>query len=383
MASFTKESSTEKPTAIDIINDIHDRTVLQIPATIRKIEQLPERTEDIIQTGSCGASGYRSTDNGKPVVVKQMDVLSKIKNNILDKLSTLPPEKIEKYTKYIVTGLLNEIVNYHEVSQMSEHFFCKFIGYKIEYKPDTTAADSFTFLVYIVMEDCGEKDLHDFSGDLLDDNNFTNTQRLKILCSIFGKLLFDLMLLHDNGFVHLDLKPENIFIKTNPDNVSLDEKYTVLLGDAGSLTKIGDTPYVDGPIGTPIYKAWEVYDTYVTSVKNDDDLKGADIYSIFIIIYKLLEEYKHFGNKNINTHIFNILFGKYIESRFYKSKYFNWLEMVRNSKSADRPDINTLVALFDHNKSIWLGGKRRTYKKPSRKARKKNCAQKTNRRRRR
>lgn len=340
---------------------------------------MPPQTGPTIQTGSEGsASGYRATIGVKPVVVKQINVLSKIEKNIISK--QLSPEAIEKSKKYIITGLLNEIVNYYKVSQITEHFFCRFIGYKIEYEL-TEFLESSMFVVSIVMEDCGEQDLFDFSGKLLENNTKPHSERVKILCSIFGHLLFDLMILHNNGFVHLDLKPENIFIKTNPGVLPLDEQYTVLLGDAGGLTKVGETQHVDGPIGSPKYIAPEVS---VPPVNNNANLKGADIYSVFITIFVLLTDYKKYI-KFIQFEIFNILFGNYDTSTFKKQDSDTWIKMITKNQPYDRPDIDTLLALFDHNKSKWYGGARRRTKtqRPSKKGRKKRGAQKTNRRRRR
>ena len=388
MASFeelTPADIIETPAVIietpaDIIQDIHRRTVLQIPAEITQIPELPPQTGSAIQTGSEGsASGYRSIYNGKSVVVKQINVLSKIRNNILSK-KQLPPKIIEESKKYIITGLLNEIVNYYKVSQITKHFFCRFIGYKIEYEL-TVGLESSTFIVSIVMDDCGEQDLFDFSGELFVNNTKTYYERVNILCSIFGHLLFDLMILHNNGFVHLDLKPENIFIKTNPGVLSLDEQYTVLLGDAGGLTKVGETKYVDGPIGSPKYIAPEVLNT---QVKNDYNLKGADIYSVFITIFKILEDYKK-NIKFIQYEIFNKLFGDYDASTFKKPGIHSWIEMIINSRPYDRPDIDTLVTLFGNNKSQRYGGARGRTKthRSSKKGHKKRGTQKTNRLRRR
>lgn len=382
MASFAQLTPADIiETPADIIQNIHDITVSQIPAEITQIDELPPQTGPVIQTGSEGsASGYRATIDNKPVVVKQINVLTKIQKNIISK--PLSPEAIEKSKIYIITGLLNEIVNYYKVSQITEHFFCRFIGYKIEYEYELTGGlESSTFIVSIVMEDCGEQDLFDFSGELFVNNTKTYYERVNILCSIFGHLLFDLMILHKNGFVHLDLKPENIFIKTNPGVLSLDEQYTVLLGDAGGLTKVGETQHVDGPIGTPEYIARELY---FTPVQNDYNLKGADIYSVFITIFKILEDYKK-NIKFIQYEIFNKLFGDYDASTFKKPGSRSWIEMIINSRPYDRPDIDTLVALFGDNKSQRYGGARRRTKthRPSKKGRKKRGTQKTNLRRRR
>ena len=326
MASFAQLTPAEIiKSQQEIIQNIHDITVSQIPAEVTQIAELPPQTGPTIPTGATGASIYRSIYNGKPVVVKKINVLSKIRNNILGK-KQLPPKIIEESKIYIITGLLNEISNYYEISQIPGHFFCRFIGYKIEYKT-SDSVDGYRFIVSIVMEDCGTEDLHSYFERILTNvklGNIALKQSYRLLTWTIVQALLALQKLHSDGWVHLDLKPENIFFNNN--------SKIVLLGDSGSVTKIGASTYVLGPFGTPSYIAPELLYTFF-GIKNNDMLKRADIYSLFM-------SFKFFTN-NYNK-VFNINLKEDTEIKDILGEG-EWFEKIFNPDPILRPSADELI----------------------------------------
>jgi serine/threonine protein kinase len=326
MASFAQLTPAEIiKSQQEIIKNIHDITVSQIPAEVTQIAELPPQTGPAIPTGA-GTSGYRSIYNGKPVVVKQINVLSKIRNNILGK-KQLPPKIIEESKIYIITGLLNEISNYYEVSQIPGHFFCRFIGYKIEYKT-SDSVDGYRFIVSIVMEDCGTEDLHSYFERILNNvksGNIALKQSYRLLTWTIVQALLALQKLHSDGWVHLDLKPENIFFNNN--------SKIVLLGDSGSVTKIGASTMVLGPVGTPAYIAPELLYTFF-GIKNNDMLKRADIYSLFM-------SFKFFTN-NYNK-VFNINLKEDAEIKDILGEG-EWFNRIFDKNPQNRPNVDELIA---------------------------------------
>jgi serine/threonine protein kinase len=235
-------------------------------------DKLPSDLKDL-QSGSFGKTVVSKT---KAIVVKIIRF-----HKDLDELG------IER----TIHSLHNEIVNYHAISTLCPKNFCKFLGYYF----DPTSME-----VYIKMENCG-KDFFDFHEeaeqdftrrlekcrndeslsihefrDALDklEVDFIKTKKV-----ILYKILEAMKCLHDNGYAHLDLKPENIVVYNNANDV----KFV----DAGSLTKIrpGTRVHV---FGTKNYMAPELYRTKL--VDNDEGLKMMDVYSFGKMCEYMLSE---------------------------------------------------------------------------------------------
>lgn len=345
MASFSKteKSSIQQSITANVYNGL-----LQMTIGIPNFESLPAPTGKNIETFTTVTSGYHSQFEGKPVVVKKIDLSQLIERNIQDVLLTVEQQN------YIVINILgnchNEIVNYHEVSQLRDSCFCKFIGYNIHYREGNP------LILSIVMEDCGDQDLSTYVDSLLlsDDAYYA----LTMLKYLFVKILKKLEILHDAGFVHGDIKLENIFFNSNTGEV--------LLGDAGSLTKIGATEYILGGYGTPEYRDPKL----VRPIKNDERLKSSDIYSLFVSINKkAVPLAKALYKTTSHVHFFDGIFGihytpiifqsasiveskyKYWQRNFFfnKEKYYTndkWLNIVRFSDQHDRPTATELLVII-------------------------------------
>jgi serine/threonine protein kinase len=182
------------------------------------------------------------------------------------------------FSDKMINSLRNEIVNYHRISTLCPKYFCKFIGYS--YNADE-------FVVAIVMENCGI-DLLEFFNYEIDEkyrlkytaaeNNRTMVEEIDIekmskLKFIFYKILEAIDCLHYNGYVHLDIKPENIVV------LSKSGTYEIKFIDAGSLTRItpGTKTYV---FGTEKYMAPELLQVRSDPLlDNNVGLTKLDIYS--------------------------------------------------------------------------------------------------------
>lgn len=117
-------------------------------------------------------------------------------------------------------------------------------------------------------------------------------QRLEISSMIF----FTVKMMHENGYVHGDIKPENIMIWINPRNQSVSLKFI----DLESIMTKNTVHWT----GTPIYFPPEMLTRLIVSSKDEvcllpgakpftwSDYKGYDLWSIGIIIYMFTyEEY--------------------------------------------------------------------------------------------
>jgi len=180
----------------------------------------------------------------------------------------------------LLLSLENEIVNYYTISKLCPEYFCKFIGYHFNQS---------NFELYIVMEYCGT-DLFDFYNrmdekflktylNVAGNRNKTDELELefmtvkKIICY---RIMKALRCLHKEGFVHLDLKPENMVLSNTPD-----KSYVVKFIDAGTLTKIDKSDDKKTKIyvcGTLDYMAPEIR-RESEFIDNSRALKKLDVYA--------------------------------------------------------------------------------------------------------
>jgi len=147
MASFSsiQQSMIQQSITANVYNGL-----LQMTTGIPNVESLPASTVKKIETITTVTSGYHSQIEGTPVVVKKIDLSQLIERNIQGVLLTV--EQQNNIATNILGNCHNEIVNYHEVSQLPALCFCKFIGYNIHYR------EGDSLILSIVMDDCGDQD---------------------------------------------------------------------------------------------------------------------------------------------------------------------------------------------------------------------------------
>ena len=230
-----------------------------IPKEVPEIpfDEIPKKSKFALPSGGYGEA-YLSDDKTRAVKIINLN------RHLSDK---------------IIISLQNEIVNYHRISTLCPKYFCKFIGYSYNEED---------FVVAIVMENCGTDLLEFFNSEIdekyrlkyraAENNNRDvfeeiDIEKMSKLKFIFYKVIEAIDCLHYNGYVHLDIKPENIVVLPKNDT------YEIKFIDAGSLTRIthGTKTYV---FGTKEYMAPELLqvrsDPYL---ENNNGLTKLDIYS--------------------------------------------------------------------------------------------------------
>lgn len=127
----------------------------------------------------------------------------------------------------------------------------------------------------------------------------------EILSDLVVELAAALEHVHDHGFMHLDLKPENIIISRGG---------TLYLCDFDTAQPIPDKPIkIEKKSGTPFYMPPEVTNGWEFDHR-------ADIYAYGVTIYELLTEVKPFEGQTQKAMLANQLNSRY---RIRKPREFN------------------------------------------------------------
>ncbi|MCU0682493.1 MAG: serine/threonine protein kinase [Polyangiaceae bacterium] len=104
-------------------------------------------------------------------------------------------------------------------------------------------------------------------------------------CSLAYQMLEALAVVHDAGVVHRDVKPENLFLRTDGTCVLLDFGLVKVLLDGG---RFGPQGFVTAPgqvVGTHRYLPPEIFDD---ASKSDGRTYVADIYAVGVVLVELL-----------------------------------------------------------------------------------------------
>lgn len=128
--------------------------------------------------------------------------------------------------------------------------------------------------------------------EYIDDSGIeTNDELFEICMDIFLQICNGVKYLHDNGYIHTDLKPENIMINTLRKNLRPGD---VKIVDLGTINKIGNYKTYkiqkgvelksDFALGTPGFKDFCQYDE-----KSDtkQDRRSIDIYQLGATFYDI------------------------------------------------------------------------------------------------
>jgi serine/threonine protein kinase len=261
------ETQNTNPYYLENIEDIDEfitKTIAPSGVPILEDKDIPQETNNKLPKNEF-VTGYISSDG--QYAIKNINYGEKIKNDRF--VSML---QMYFFIREIKEALTSELINYHDISKKCPQSFCKLIGYKYNDK---------TRILTIKMENCG-KDLYDFYD--IGIKPYPDFSRYEISLPYQESLTFRnhirqllniLKCLHDNDYVHFDLKLENIVI---------DEEGILKLIDAGSLTKINNDNNESTVIvrGTGKFMAPEL--RAKVQYRNDNLLKATDIYSLGIIL---------------------------------------------------------------------------------------------------
>jgi serine/threonine protein kinase len=249
---------------IEDIDEFITKTIAPSGVPILEDIDIPQETNNKLPKNEF-VTGYISSDG--QFAIKNIDYGEKIKND-----RSVSMEHVYLFIREIKEALTSELINYHDISQKCPKSFCKLFGYKYNNK---------TRILTIKMENCG-KDLYDYYyigikpyPDFSQYEISLPYQESLTFRNHIRQLLNILKCLHDNDYVHFDLKLENIVI---------DEKGILKLIDAGSLTKINNDNNKSTVIvrGTGKFMAPELREK--AAYRNDNLLKATDIYSLGIIL---------------------------------------------------------------------------------------------------
>eukprot|EP01083_Nonionella_stella_P108384 315234_1 len=166
-------------------------------------------------------------------------------------------------------------------------------------------------------------------------------QTLQLLIQINNGLLH----IHSNDIVHLDLKPENIFIAKQNNGC-----ICVKIGDFGisTLIKNRDQKTLKMCSGDPIYIAPEILDSLsnVHNICSDDveNIKKVDIFSLGIIMLEMMYDV------NLPSQGTQFAYLRNIE----KNETIEWSEFGEDSKENDQLKLKHIVS-----KMLWKDPKDR------------------------
>ncbi|PQE06561.1 camk kinase protein [Rutstroemia sp. NJR-2017a WRK4] len=140
------------------------------------------------------------------------------------------------------------------------------------------------YWVYFAMEYFPMGTLHGFiNGNMLEDD-------VRIISS---QLIAGLRIMHEEGFAHRDLKPQNIFI------VQKTPVWWIKIGDFGITKRSSNITALQTEIGTPLYRAPEV-SGYIEDVAEDSESSvythAVDIWSFACVVYEMLALHVPFAN---------------------------------------------------------------------------------------
>jgi len=120
-------------------------------------------------------------------------------------------------------------------------------------------------------------------GDLFDSIIKSGKYHEQLARTLFKQLVSGLEYIHNNGYVHLDLKPDNIFI---------DQNYNLKIADF-DLAKVNESKF-KGQIGTMNYMAPEILEY------KEFDGKTTDIFGLGIILFSMVVGHLPFTQAKYN-----------------------------------------------------------------------------------
>ena len=218
------------------------------------LDQIP-RASNIRFPESTFGTGYISEDGQH--AVKNINLKQRIEQTSIN------------YTvDNIIESLKSELKNYYAITQICPESFCKLVGYHYDIHNTT---------LIIVMENCGT--------DLFDIYSTESKPDEKTQINHIGQIIVVIECLHQNWFVHFDIKPENVVLHEN----------TIKLIDAGSLTYVNVYNNIVYVRGTDFYMAPELQGK--PKIANSVGLLSTDIYSLGVLFLLMILPLGRFINK--------------------------------------------------------------------------------------
>lgn len=141
--------------------------------------------------------------------------------------------------------------------------------------------------IYLVTEFCEKGDLFDYTHKAI---SLSKSKTWKFLI----EMCIGLSYIHEQGIIHCDLKPQNVFVGRDS---------CVRIGDLSSAIVSRKTNHFSVCYGTPCYTAPEVYAKQNFSHK-------ADIWSLGCILYELCTRRKAFDSNNVEMLKEKVINGK-------------------------------------------------------------------------
>lgn len=187
---------------------------------------------------------------------------------------------------------------------------------------------------YIILEYCPNGNINDYvkKNGPLDYRTFVHAAK---------ELLEALNTCHKNGFVHLDIKPENILIK---------DDFRLKLSDFGLAHHVNPNQQLCFNAGSRLYSAPERF-----TMHTFDPFK-ADVWSLGITFYIMIVGRYPFDTEPCKEIINNIIYQEAIFPLDVDQEVFELISSMLSKMPEERPTIEKLLTngLFDQQENIKL-----------------------------
>lgn len=201
---------------------------------------------------------------------------------------------------------------------------------------------------YIILEYCDGGDLKSMIHTKIDyktsfSQSVSKSSNVQNVRDISFQILTALEHIHSFRIIHRDVKPENVILSINNNNL------ICKLADFGLSWKLtSETEYCTSFTGTPLYMAPEVIENSKYDCK-------VDIWSVGVLIYELIYLKNPFDGEEMDDVLKNVLY-KPIPSITYSDEYIRQLVIKMLNRNKDkRPTAAMLLQCMfttDYSKSL-------------------------------